>query len=119
MQRAEREAELARRQADEYSEQVIEDTRLLWDERQALIEDIRQLADDVLSTADDAQERLALPSGLPGAGEAAVEEGMDDEPPTGEVELDVLQGGAVDDEPTTASDEPTTASDDPTANGAR
>jgi hypothetical protein len=70
LQRAEREAEILRRDADEYAEQVIVDTRTLWDERQRLIEDIRQLADDVLGTADDALERLKLPEQL-GAAEAA------------------------------------------------
>src|SRR5215213_5044299 len=59
--RAEREAEILRRDADEYAEQVVVDTRALWDERQRLIEDIRQLADEVLGTADDAIERLKLP----------------------------------------------------------
>src|SRR5688500_17203291 len=61
LQRAEREAEILRRDADEYAEQVIVDTRALWDERQRLIEDIRQLADEVLGTADDALDRLKLP----------------------------------------------------------
>jgi DivIVA domain-containing protein len=70
LQRAEREAEILRRDADEYAEQVITDTRALWEERQRLIEDIRQLADDVLGTADDAMERLKLPEAL-GAAEAA------------------------------------------------
>jgi DivIVA domain-containing protein len=64
LQRAEREAELVRREADEYSEQVVTDTRILWDERQRLIEDLRQLADEVLGTADDALERLKLPDPL-------------------------------------------------------
>jgi DivIVA domain-containing protein len=67
LQRAEREAEILRRDADEYAEQVITDTRALWDERQRLIEDIRQLADDVLGTADDAMERLKLPEPLAAA----------------------------------------------------
>jgi cell division septum initiation protein DivIVA len=90
LQRAEREAEILRRDADEYAEQVITDTRALWEERQRLIEDIRQLADDVLGTADDAIERLKLPEQL-GAAEAAhglepaedevVEELVDEEPP--------------------------------------
>jgi DivIVA domain-containing protein len=70
LQRAERESEILRRDADEYAEQVITDTRALWEERQRLIEDIRQLADDVLGTADDAIERLKLPEAL-GAAEAA------------------------------------------------
>jgi hypothetical protein len=61
LQRAEREAEILRRDADEYAEQVVVDTRALWEDRQRLIEDIRQLADDVLGTADDAIERLTLP----------------------------------------------------------
>jgi cell division septum initiation protein DivIVA len=61
LQRAEREAEILRRDADDYAEQVIADTRQLWEERQRLIEDIRQLADEVLGTADDAIERLKLP----------------------------------------------------------
>jgi DivIVA domain-containing protein len=70
LSRAEREAEILRRDADEYAEQVITDTRALWEERQRLIEDIRQLADDVLGTADDALERLKLPEAL-STGEAA------------------------------------------------
>jgi DivIVA domain-containing protein len=78
LQRAEREAEILRRDADEYAEQVIVDTRLLWEERQRLIEDIRQLADEVLGTADDAMERLKLPEQLgsaegPAEGEALAE----------------------------------------------
>jgi DivIVA domain-containing protein len=64
LHRAEREAEIVKRDADQYSEQVVADTRLLWEERQRLIEDIRQLADDVLATADDAIERLKLPGPL-------------------------------------------------------
>jgi DivIVA domain-containing protein len=64
LQRAEREAEIVKRDADEYAEQVVVDTRLLWDERQRLIDDIRHLADEVLATADDAIERLKLPEPL-------------------------------------------------------
>jgi DivIVA domain-containing protein len=71
LQRAEREAEIVKREADEYAEQVVSDTRLLWDERQRLIEDIRHLADVVLGTADDAIERLKLPEPL------VAEEGAD------------------------------------------
>jgi DivIVA domain-containing protein len=67
LQRAEREAEIVKRDADEYAEQVVVDTRLLWDERQRLIEDIRHLADVVLGTADDALERLKLPEPLAAA----------------------------------------------------
>ena len=54
----------SRQQADAYAEQVVVDTRLLWEERQRLIEDIRQLADDVLRTAEDAHERVTLPEML-------------------------------------------------------
>ena len=92
IQRADREAELLRQQADEYAEKVIVDTQLLWDERQRLLDDLRQLADEVLATADDAAERVKLPEQL---GPAAVDEapGLTDQPTT-EVELDVLQGGA-------------------------
>jgi DivIVA domain-containing protein len=61
IQRAEREADLLRQQADEYSEQLVVDTRILWEERQRLIQDIRQLADEVLATAEDASERVTLP----------------------------------------------------------
>ena len=105
IQRAEREAELMRRQADSYSEQIVVDTRRLWEERQQLIEDIRQLADDVLGTAEDALERVTMPQML---SEEPVEEqdttvsdpgspnGTD--PATAEVELDVLEGGAVEDD---------------------
>jgi DivIVA domain-containing protein len=94
IQRAEREADMVRQQAEEYSEQVVVDTRLLWEERQRLIQDIRQLADDVLATAEDASERVALPQML-----AEPEPDTEEEPPTtGEVDLDVLPGGADDTE---------------------
>jgi cell division initiation protein len=97
IQRAEREAELVRRQADAYSEKIIVDTRLLWEERQRLIEDIRQLADDVLATAEDALERVTMPQMLSEQEQDADEtlaQGEDNGPPTNEVELDVLPGGA-------------------------
>ncbi len=106
IQRAEREADLMRQQADAYSEQVVVDTGLLWEERQRLIEDIRQLADDVLRTADDAQERVTLPEMLTEP-ETETDEVADDQP-TGEVELDVLPGGAAADDE--GSDDPTTSS---------
>ena len=98
IQRAEREADMLRQQAEAYSEQVVIDTRLLWEERQRLLQDIRQLADEVLATAEDATERVSLPQLL--ADPDTQEEG----PPTNEVELDVLPGGAAgdDDEDTTA-----------------
>jgi DivIVA domain-containing protein len=123
LQRAEREAEIVRREADEYAEKVVVDTRLLWEERQRLIEDVRQLADEVLATADDATERVTIPEplaapddephgtvGLLGGDVAgpqpleaveplAGEEPTIAEPPGGEdesghtVELEALQGG--------------------------
>src|ERR671922_781076 len=89
IQRAEREADLLRREAEKYAEQVVVDTRLLWEERQRLIEDIRQLADEVLATADDAIERVKMPEPLRQP-DAAVADS-----PTAEVELDVLPGGAA------------------------
>ena len=61
LQRAEREAELLKAEADKYAEQVAVDTRRLWKERQALIEEVRRLADEVLATADEAMERLTPP----------------------------------------------------------
>ena len=91
LQRAAREAEVLRSQADEYAEKVTGDTQLLWDERQRLLDDLRQLADDVLATADDASERLTLPEQLGPAEEQAA---LPADQPTAEVELDVLPGGA-------------------------
>ncbi len=105
IQRAEREAELVRRQADAYSEKIVVETRLLWEERQRLIEDLRQFADDVLNTADDASERVTMPQML--SEENAQQAGMPAEeadPTTNEVELDVLPGGAAG---STDADEPT------------
>jgi cell division initiation protein len=104
IQRAEREAELVRRQADEYSEKIVVDTRLLWDERQRLIDDIRQLADDVLNTAEDALERVSMPQMLSEETEedtTVSENGPPTEPvelPPPEIELDVLEGGAAADD---------------------
>ncbi len=121
IQRAEREADMLRQQADAYSEQLIVDTRILWEERQRLLQDIRQLADEVLATAEDASERVTQPALIseqePAAGaedEVVPDTGLvpDDEvapdieavpnsaeegPPTSEVELDLLPGGAEDD----------------------
>ncbi len=116
IQRAEREADIIRRQADEFSEKVIVDTRLLWEERQRLIEDIRQLADEVLATADDAMERVTPPEpiaeepvtpqeplSLQPAADDLPTEAHDTptevhDPPTAEVELDVLEGGGAPEE---------------------
>jgi len=66
VQRAQSEADQIRREADEYSEQIVVDTRALWEERLRLIDDIRQLADQVLGTADEALERLTIPEPLVG-----------------------------------------------------
>ena len=113
IQRAEREADMLRQQADAYSEQLVVDTRILWEERQRLIQDIRQLADEVLATAEDASERVTLPQMLaePEPDTEAVpdteEDGPDTEeegPPTSEVDLDVLPGGADDTDDDTAAD---------------
>ena len=101
IQRAEREAELLRQEADAYSEKIVFDTRVLWEERQRLIEDIRQLADDVLNTADDAGERVSMPQMLSEPEGAVEEDGPPTEeevPATTEVEFDVLPGGAGSDE---------------------
>jgi DivIVA domain-containing protein len=101
MQRAEREADMLRQQADAYSEQVVVDTRILWEERQRLIQDIRQLADEVLATAEDASERVTLPQMLAEESEPDTQE----EPPTtGEVDLDLIPGGAEDEDEGTAPD---------------
>jgi DivIVA domain-containing protein len=93
IQRAEREADMLRQQADAYSEQVVVDTRILWEERQRLIQDIKQLADEVLATAEDASERVTLPEMLVEESEPDTEE----EPPTtSEVDLDLIPGGVDD-----------------------
>jgi DivIVA domain-containing protein len=95
IQRAEREADLMRQQADAYSEKIVVDTRLLWEERQRLIEDIRHLADDVLNTAEEALERVSMPEMLSDQEEdETLARAEDNGPPTNEVELDVLPGGA-------------------------
>jgi cell division initiation protein len=95
IQRAEREAELLRQEADAYSEKIVYDTRVLWEERQRLIEDIRQLADDVLSTAEEAIDRVSMPQMLSEDDGPPTEEEPE---PTNEVELDVLPGGAASDD---------------------
>ena len=96
IQRAEREAELLRQQADAYSEKIVVETRLLWEERQRLIEDLRQFADDVLNTADDAAERVTMPQMISEENTEEEAAGAEDaDPTTNEVELDVLPGGAA------------------------
>jgi cell division initiation protein len=108
IQRAEREAELLRQEADAYSEKIVYDTRILWEERQRLIEDIRQLADDVLNTADEAADRVQMPQML-SEQDAVGEDGppTEEAPPTNEVEFDVLPGGAAADGASSDEDEPT------------
>ena len=101
IQRADREAEITRRDSDAYAEQVVVDTRILWEERKRLIEDVRQLADEVLATADDAIERVQLPEPL----REAEAESAPADPPTAEVELDLLPGGAGEGEPGLPEDE--------------
>jgi DivIVA domain-containing protein len=94
IQRAEREADLVRQQADAYTEKIVVDTRLLWEERQRLIEDIRQLADDILGTADEALERVTMPQMLTEQeGDETIVQGEDNGTPANEVEFDVLPGG--------------------------
>jgi cell division initiation protein len=108
IQRAEREAELLRQEADAYSEKIVYDTRILWEERQRLIEDIRQLADDVLNTADEAADRVQMPQML-SEQDAVGEDGppTEEAAPTNEVELDILPGGAAADGASSDEDEPT------------
>jgi len=86
IQRAEREAEIIRGEADKYAQQIVVDTRRLWEERQRLIEDVRRLADEVLATADDAMERVQMPAPL------QAEQAPTDEQPTGEVEAAFQDG---------------------------
>jgi hypothetical protein len=64
LQRAEREAELLKAEADKYAEQVAVDTRKLWAEREQLLEEVRRLADEVLATAEDAVERFKAPEAV-------------------------------------------------------
>jgi DivIVA domain-containing protein len=64
LQRAEREAELLKTEADRYAEQVAVDTRKLWAEREQLLEEVRRLADEVLATAEDAVERFKAPEAV-------------------------------------------------------
>jgi DivIVA domain-containing protein len=98
IQRAEREADMLRQQADAYSEQLVVDTRILWEERQRLIQDIRQLADEVLATAEDASERVTQPAMItePEPGIETEPDTEEEPPPTSEADLDVLPGGAED-----------------------
>ena len=103
LQRAEQEAAEARAEADHYAQQVVNDTRRLWEDRQRLIEDMRQLADEVLGTADDALERLELPNTDIGPGaesEVSGEGVIAEEPPPTETTA-VWKMPEQDEEPTT------------------
>jgi DivIVA domain-containing protein len=102
LQRAEQEAAETRAEADHYAQQVVNDTRRLWDDRQRLIEDMRQLADEVLGTADDALERLELPKLSVGDPESEVggEGVIAEEPPPTETTA-VWSMPEQDEEPTT------------------
>jgi cell division initiation protein len=65
LQRAEREAEVVRSEADEYARQVAADVERTREDRLRLIEDLRRLAEEVLGVADDALERLPEPERQP------------------------------------------------------
>jgi cell division septum initiation protein DivIVA len=112
IQRAEREADMLRQQADSYSEQLVVDTRILWEERQRIIQDIRQLADEVLATAEDASERVTQPKMIsdpqpepePGLELEPEPDTEDEAPPTSEVDFEVLPGGEQDPDEDTAPD---------------
>ena len=78
LQRAEREADIIRRDAERYAEELAAETQRLWQDRVRMIEDMRQLADEVLGVADDAFERLPEPEALLGGPE---EEGPAELPP--------------------------------------
>ncbi len=67
LQRAEREAELAKAEADKYAEQLAVEIRRLWEERNQLIDEVRRMADEVLATADEAAERLKAPEAVAAA----------------------------------------------------
>jgi hypothetical protein len=103
LQRAEREADLLRRDADEYAEGVVTDTRALWDERQRLIDEMRQLADEVLGTADDAAERVTEPELLRTRPPEPEPADLDDATAV----ITTLNGEVDDTPPPAAADQPT------------
>ena len=95
LQRAEREAEDVRREAEHHAEALAADTHALWLERQRLIEEMRLLADEVLGVADEALERVSEP------GTALTAEDEDED----EVELDdPEESSPFGDEDTTAAE---------------
>ena len=61
VQRAERESEGIRHEAEQEANLIMRDARRIWEERRQLIDDLRHFADDVLALADDALERLPEP----------------------------------------------------------
>jgi len=63
LSRAEGEAEIVIREADERAEQLEHDARRIWDERARLVEEMRTLADEVLGIAEDALDRVDAPPG--------------------------------------------------------
>lgn len=69
--RAEREAELIRKEADDQIRTLDDDLAAIWQERQRLIDDLRQLAEDVLGLSDDALDRAPPPGVDDEAAEAA------------------------------------------------
>jgi DivIVA domain-containing protein len=84
LRRADQEADLTRREAEEYARRLEEDSGAIWQERQRLLDEIRQLADDVLATADDAADRMSPPAGLEEmAGRRSPDGGAPGEPPPG------------------------------------
>src|SRR6266540_1252939 len=77
-------------------EEVGEETASILQRAHETADEIRQLADDVLATAEDALVRVSMPQMLT---DPETEEGgpptEEADPPAGEVELDVLPGGAA------------------------
>lgn len=63
LERADQEAEITIREAEERAERLEGDTRAVWDQRTRLLEEMRQLADEVLGVADDALERMGSVGG--------------------------------------------------------
>ena len=61
LRRAEGEAEIATREAEERVAHLEADALAIWEERARLIEDMRQLADEVLGVADRALDRISPP----------------------------------------------------------
>lgn len=71
MQRAKREGNEIRQEAERYAQEMQAQTAGLREERMKLIEEIRQFADEILGVADDALERLPEADAEPAAPEGA------------------------------------------------